>query len=82
MGYYLMARLKFTDSLANEIITVRQILAKHYQHLCQSEWFGLAELTNANGEYCQHSCPIQAWSHGTLLEALYLINCLSRKVIQ
>ncbi|OTF77497.1 glycogen debranching enzyme-like protein [Euroglyphus maynei] len=73
MGYYLMARMKFNERSDRNYAAERQILCPHFQHLCQTEWFGLPELTNSNGSYCEHSCPIQSWSHATLIEALYIM---------
>jgi glycogen debranching enzyme len=72
VGFYLRARLRFFDDdpdLTRRF--VRGKLIAHYQHLEQSDWFGLPELTNSNGKYCADSCVLQAWSHATLLDTLY-----------
>lgn len=45
--------------------------ANHKKFLKEDEWLSLPELTNANGERCEFSCPSQAWSIGCLLEAGY-----------
>ncbi|KAJ6225035.1 hypothetical protein RDWZM_003580 [Blomia tropicalis] len=81
-GYYLMARLKFNTNHSQEVSRVSKLLSKHYDHITQSIWFGLPELTNSNGSYCHHSCPIQAWSHGTMLELLHLKLFIERNMIE
>ena len=43
----------------------------HRLLLAQSPWMGLPELTNAGGAPCHGSCPTQAWSSATVLEALF-----------
>lgn len=72
MGHYLRARLLFSDEPKKEIPKLNRIVSKHLEHLKQSEWFGLPELTNSDGKFCLHSCSIQAWSHSTLLDFIYL----------
>jgi len=72
LGYYLRARFVFFDQPEDK--TVKFILNKlsnHLQELKQTDWYGLPELTNSNGSYCNDSCRIQAWTHGTLLDVLY-----------
>lgn len=76
-----MARLKFIVNHSHEVARINQLLATHYEHLAQSEWFGLPELTNSNGSHCPHSCTIQAWSHATLLELLHLKNCIEQSML-
>ncbi|KAK8757967.1 hypothetical protein V5799_004401 [Amblyomma americanum] len=78
MGYYLRARLYFAQkvpdtkkALAAAINEVKEILSNNYQLIQSSPWRGLPELTNRNGDVCPDSCPIQAWSHSCLLEAVY-----------
>jgi len=34
-------------------------------------WCGIPELTQAEGIDCPDSCPTQAWSISTILDALY-----------
>lgn len=77
-GFYLQARLKFITEHDSEIIQINHWLSEHYKHLVDSDWFGLPELTNSNGKHCRDSCPIQAWSHATLLELLYLKSILQK----
>lgn len=76
VGYFLRAKLLFASKLdrkfQQEAITfVQTYLTTHAKHLEKSEWFGLPELTNKNGAYCRDSCPIQAWSHATILDVLH-----------
>lgn len=77
VGYYLRARLKFARKLGNvgalkaTLAETKEILANSYQLLQSTPWRGLPELTNRNGEHCPDSCPVQGWSHATLLELLY-----------
>lgn len=80
MGYYLMARLIFNKGDAKIYDSERQILSKHFEYLCQTQWFGLPELTNSNGSYCQHSCTIQSWSHATLIETLYMMRSINKEM--
>lgn len=46
-------------------------LAGHREWLKNSEWRGLTELTNKDGEICNDSSPTQAWSSGCLLDVFY-----------
>ncbi|KAH9506703.1 hypothetical protein DERF_011421 [Dermatophagoides farinae] len=80
MGYYLMARLIFNKGDAKIYDSERQILSRHFEYLCQTQWFGLPELTNSNGSYCQHSCTIQSWSHATLIETLYMMRSINKEM--
>lgn len=52
-----------------QLLTVR--LASHRHWIRDSDWAGLTELTNKNGELCDDSSPTQAWSTSCLLD-LYL----------
>jgi hypothetical protein len=45
---------------------VMGILKNHKDVLLGSDWLGLSEVTNHNGEYCQFSCDSQAWSSAVL----------------
>jgi glycogen debranching enzyme len=38
------------------------------------KWDGLPELTNKDGSFCNDSCTTQAWSIGTVIEALYKLT--------
>lgn len=46
-------------------------LANHKFFLQNNEWLSLPEMTNANGDFCEFSCPAQAWSISCILEASY-----------
>ena len=46
-------------------------LTNHRFFIENNDWISLPELTNDNGSYCQHSCPSQAWSIATVLEAIF-----------
>ncbi|OQR68221.1 glycogen debranching enzyme-like [Tropilaelaps mercedesae] len=71
MGYFLRAQLLFADDVELARQTARRSVQHHWRALQESPWRGLAELTNHDGAPCPHSCPIQAWSHGCLLELLH-----------
>lgn len=81
LGFYLEALLKFSDNPKQTITEIERLLSKHFQFIESSDWFGLPELTNAEGEPCWHSCPIQAWSHSTLLQVLHSIHTFNAVLI-
>ncbi|KAH3666669.1 hypothetical protein WICMUC_005486 [Wickerhamomyces mucosus] len=81
-GYFLRAFYKFHAASENyqtdggdpssaifQLLTVR--LKHHRDWIRDSEWAGLPELTNKDGELCGDSSPTQAWSSSCLLD-LYL----------
>ncbi|CDO92168.1 unnamed protein product [Kluyveromyces dobzhanskii CBS 2104] len=43
----------------------------HRKWIRDSEWAGLTELTNKDGDICHDSSPTQAWSTGCLLDFFY-----------
>jgi len=49
--------------------TLMGLLAQHRRELALGKWRALPELTNSKGSVCHHSCPSQAWSIATLLDA-------------
>lgn len=74
IGFYLRARLIFgerTGHMKEARAEVWSTLQLHLKEIKTSHWRGLPELTNANGEFCPHSCTTQAWSSATILEVLY-----------
>ena len=85
MGFYLRARLHFAPIIGGPallqatISKVKHIISRHYVQLSDSVWRSLPELTNADGAYCQFSCPAQAWSMGCILEVLYDIQQLEER---
>ncbi|XP_047142337.1 glycogen debranching enzyme isoform X1 [Hydra vulgaris] len=78
LGPFLRAMWIFAKKSMKPIEDVRQriyeILSNHKRELLHSDWAGLPELTNKNGELCHHSCPTQAWSMASILEVLYDIH--------
>ena len=80
MGYFLRARLAFTANPVEEIGKVQRIVSRHYEFVEGDSWMGLPELTNASGSFCRDSCRTQAWSVATLLDALYDMDCLVRRL--
>ncbi|CAG2116623.1 unnamed protein product [Medioppia subpectinata] len=76
LGYYLEALLKFNDNTQQTVNYIQNLLSTHFQYIESSDWFGLPELTNKDGSNCRDSCPIQAWSHSTLLQVLHSIDSL------
>ena len=76
-GYYIRAKFYWSKqqddpSISKQTVKhLRELLSKHMQLIFSSEWKGLPELTDANGQPCPYSCSVQAWSAATLLEAFY-----------
>ncbi|ORY36809.1 hypothetical protein BCR33DRAFT_758962 [Rhizoclosmatium globosum] len=81
VGFFLRAYLYFhtiapgsNSSKKSEVIGwIQSVLLNQKNHifdLDRNPFAGLPELTNADGQYCHHSCPTQAWSSATLLELL------------
>ncbi|XP_052826586.1 glycogen debranching enzyme isoform X2 [Octopus bimaculoides] len=79
VGFFFRAKLYFANildktepgTLKKAMNEVKICLTKHYQHLLNSPWKSLPELTNENGAHCPPSCQAQAWSVSTILETLY-----------
>ncbi|CAG8832926.1 9847_t:CDS:2, partial [Racocetra persica] len=74
-GYFLRAYLYFDtrvgcgkDNKHETIHTITRHLLRHREVIETDTWAGLPELTNADGAFCPHSCPTQAWSAATLLD--------------
>ncbi|XP_050533845.1 glycogen debranching enzyme isoform X3 [Daktulosphaira vitifoliae] len=74
VGFLLRAKLIFAIKKQVAVSEVLSILAKHYEHIRTSSWRGLPELTNKDGAFCSGSCPTQAWSVATILEALTAVT--------
>ncbi|CAI5441641.1 unnamed protein product [Caenorhabditis angaria] len=82
-GFYLLARLSIGERIGGEKLeyAVKQVqsrLGNAYKHIIDSPWRSLPELTNANGDYCNASCPAQAWSVGCLIEACSKLNNIAQ----
>ena len=74
VGFYLRAVQLFAQPLGLTPLSLRHKIARtlkaHEAHIKASLWCGLPELTNRNGSPCGDSCPSQAWSAATILDAL------------
>eukprot|EP01128_Nolandella_sp_AFSM9_P004748 TRINITY_DN2190_c0_g1_i1.p1 TRINITY_DN2190_c0_g1~~TRINITY_DN2190_c0_g1_i1.p1 ORF type:complete len:1571 (-),score=177.42 TRINITY_DN2190_c0_g1_i1:40-4221(-) len=80
-GYYLRARLHFPPAdcdASPEALRTFVLRQTQYcrESLSYSLWQGLPELTNLGGVECRDSCPTQAWSSATLLDAFYDLQLL------
>jgi glycogen debranching enzyme len=71
LGFFILASFRFEVHTRTELLGM---MHAHYKHMRDDPWRSLPELTNMNGQYCQFSCPSQAWSVCTLLEALREIS--------
>jgi glycogen debranching enzyme len=65
-GHFVIACKKFSAFSDKEISA---FMEPHARELKISPWRSLPELTNMNGNFCEFSCPSQAWSVCCLLEA-------------
>lgn len=60
LGYYLRARNIFFDKPEDKTVQfILNKLSKNYEAIKNTDWFGLPELTNSNGSFCNDSCRIQ-----------------------
>ena len=69
-GFYLMSKMNFNDNNEEIFMDLCKRLIPFEIYIQKDKWSGLPELTNKDGAYCQGSCPTQAWSIATLIEAL------------
>jgi len=78
MGFFLKAWHRFfpkgSGSGSDGRQEVLSKLLKHRAMLPANAWRSLPELTNSKGQVCHHSCPAQAWSIATLLDALHSMS--------
>jgi len=72
VGFFLKAQLLFCDfeSKVEAKHATMKWLLPHKEHIMKDCWQGLPELTNSHGAHCPDSCPTQAWSISTLVDAL------------
>jgi glycogen debranching enzyme len=72
-GYFLRAKITFPEETDVKELAhnVSRMLVNHKKHISESVWRGLTELTNKDGSVCAYSCPTQAWSSSTILDALH-----------
>lgn len=74
IGYYLRCVMQYSNKEHDHdsiVAYVQGYLAKYYDCIRSTDWKSLPELTNENGQDCIYSCPSQAWSIASLLEAYY-----------
>lgn len=79
VGYFLQAKYLFTQKLSNveskhEIRFIFDVIGRLAEHMAESEWKGIPELTNENGKPCEGSCHVQAWSVSGILGFLKLFS--------
>ncbi|KNC47552.1 uncharacterized protein AMSG_02577 [Thecamonas trahens ATCC 50062] len=72
LGYLLRALAVFFGSELDVGASIDSILHPHAEHLETDVWHGMPELVNPDGAECPFSCPTQAWSSATLLDALHV----------
>ena len=75
-GCFLQALIRFGRFPSPDArdAAVYTLLQPHVALVQSPPWYGLPELTNANGAFCPDSCRTQAWSFATILEALHLLH--------
>ena len=77
VGYFLISKLHF-GGYASQREAAQDIvrhLLPHQEHMLKEDpWHSLPELTNSSGKKCSHSCPAQAWSIATILDALHRLG--------
>jgi len=82
LGYFLRSYLYFDSRVGSgkndtTLHNLHRILLAPRHHIQEDRWAGLPELTNADGQFCAHSCNTQAWSASTLLEFLEAVHQLN-----
>jgi len=76
LGFFLRAWHRFGADAGSARGARRAVrwLREHRAMLQEGAWRSLPELTNSAGKTCHHSCPAQAWSLATLLDALHAME--------
>ena len=69
-GFYLISKMIFNDAGDGILIDLCKKLMPFINYILKDKWSGLPELTNKDGALCEASCPTQAKSIATLIEAL------------
>ena len=67
-GYFFRASMRFRRPFTDKMKKLMSNLKRAFK---ESPAFGLPELTNKDGEFCNGSCLTQAWSVSSLLDMLY-----------
>jgi glycogen debranching enzyme len=81
VGYFLKAKIQFAEAKDRSVLAnhIWSILKPHRTAIDQSYWCGLPELTNYHGNFCRDSCPSQAWSTGTIIDAIFDLHALMKQ---
>lgn len=71
-GYYLMSvkNVLFSKGKRLSLDQVMGYLKNHKDVQLNSDWLGLHEVTDDNGQYCRFSCDSQAWSTACQIEGI------------
>ena len=69
-GFYLMSKMIFNDNEDKVFIDLCKRIIPFETYILKDKWSGLPELTNKDGAFCGGSCPTQAWSIATMIEAI------------
>ena len=71
-GYYLHSKILFNNYKDKKelIDTICKKVLPCEKYIEEDDWCGLPELTNKDGALCPGSCNTQAWSIGTVLDAV------------
>lgn len=67
-GYFFRASMRFRRPFT---VKMKKLMSNLKRAFKESPAFGLPELTNKDGEFCNGSCLTQAWSVSSLLDMLY-----------
>lgn len=72
LGYFLRAYVIFNHKKdGNLLVKLNSKIQSHIKWIKESEWAGLTELTNKDGDLCGDSSPSQAWSTSCLLDLFF-----------
>ena len=80
-GYYLHSKILFNNCKSKKdlIHTICRKILPCEKYIEEDDWSGLPELTNKDGALCNGSCNTQAWSIGTVLDAVSNLSVLGDK---
>eukprot|EP01132_Coremiostelium_polycephalum_P009283 gene9283-11379_t len=81
-GFFLESIINFKQypNIYTKIHLIENLLQNHKNHILQSNYASLPELTNRAGAFCKDSCESQAWSVGTILASLFVLHNLDNPI--